>query len=30
MEEKERERHEAVMEDPERWGEHLRRNFEGD
>lgn len=29
-EEKERERHEEIMEDLKRWGEHLRERFEGD
>ena len=30
MEEKEQERHEAIMEDLKKWGEHLRKDFEGD
>lgn len=30
MEEKEQERHEALMEDLKRWGEHLRKDFGGD
>jgi hypothetical protein len=30
MDEKERERHEEIMEDLERWGEDLRKDFEGD